>query len=117
MKAAARRRVREVGRVPWNPGQLLQRPADGRKRAHQTHRVRVAGMGEDLLRAADLRDLARVHHRQPVREMADQRHVVGHEDRGEADLLLQLLDLEHQRALRDDVERRRGLVHDDEVGL
>ena len=48
--------------------------------------------------------------------MAHERHVVRDEDDREAEPLLKLLDLRHQRALGDDVERRGRLVHDHEVG-
>jgi hypothetical protein len=41
---------------------------------------------------------------------------VGDEDDAEAELGLELLDLHHQRALRDDVKRRCWLVHDHQVG-
>ncbi len=63
----------------------------------------------------ELGDLPRVHDHQPVREVPDQRHVVGHEDDAEAEFGLQFLDLDHERALSDDVERRGRLVHDHQV--
>ena len=59
---------------------------------------------EEIARLAQLDDLAGIHHGQPVGEVADQGHVVGDEEGGEADLALQLLDLQHQRALSDHVE-------------
>ena len=50
-----------------------------------------------------------------VGEVADERHVVGDEDDRESELPLQVLDLHHQRTLRDDVERRGRLVHDHQI--
>ena len=41
---------------------------------------------------------------------------MGDEDRRKAELSLELLDLQHQGALRDHVERRCRLVHDHELG-
>ena len=41
---------------------------------------------------------------------------MGDEDHGKAESLLQLLDLHHQRPLRDHIERGRWLVHDHELG-
>ena len=49
------------------------------------------------------------------RVAAHDRHVVGHEDDGEAELALEVLDLGHQRSLGHDVERRGRLVHDHEL--
>ena len=75
-----------------------------------------AGVSNTVRVGAGLDHLAGVHHQQLVGEVADQRHVVGDEDDREAELLLQFLDLHHQRPLGDDVQRRRRLVHDDQVG-
>ena len=89
--------------------------AERGKGREQPLRVGVERPLEQLLRLRQLRDLAGVHHEQPVGEVAHERHVVRHEDHREPQLPLQLLDLHHERALRDDVERRGRLVHDHEL--
>ena len=64
-----------------------------------------------------LDDLARVHDRDPVCELEQQRQVVRDEEHGEPKLALERLDLLQDLALHDDVERGRRLVHDDQLGL
>ena len=109
-------RVAEPG-----PGALRgSRPApawarDGRERVHQAAGVRMQGPSKIALGGGRLGDLARVHDHHAVGVAADDRHVVGHEDHGEPEASLELPDLGHQRALRDDVERRGRLVHDHEL--
>src|SRR5436305_10300682 len=62
-------------------------------------------------------DLSRVHDRDAVGELEQEREVVRDEEDGEAEVPLQLLDLLEDLALHDDVERRRRLVEDDELGI
>ncbi len=57
-------------------------------------------------------DLARVHDRDAVGELEQQREVVRDEEDGEAELVLELPYLLEDLTLDDDVERGRGLVHD-----
>ena len=64
---------------------------------------------------AELSHLAGIHDHHAIGVVRDDRHVMRDEDDGEAELLLQLLDLGHQRALRDDIERRSRLIHDHEL--
>ncbi len=59
--------------------------------------------------------LTRVHHHEAVGKVPDERDVVGDEDHGEPEAILQVLDLAHERALGHDVESRGGLVHDHEL--
>ena len=63
-----------------------------------------AGLLEDLVAGADLDDLAEVHHRHPVGDVAHHRQVVGDEEVGEAELVLQLLEQVHDAGL--DATRR-----------
>ena len=63
-----------------------------------------------------LDDLARVHDRDAVRELEQQREVVRDEEDRAAEVALQVLDLLEDLALHDDVERRRRLVHDQQLG-
>ena len=64
----------------------------------------------------DLDDPAEVHHRHAVAHVADHRHVVGDQQHGERELLLQVLEqVEHGR-LHGHVERRHRLVGDQQLG-
>ena len=64
-----------------------------------------------------LHDLARVHDRDPVRELEQQREVVRDEEDREAEVALEILDLLEDLALHDHVERGRRLVHDHQLGV
>ena len=103
----------------WRSGRLgrQQPPARARHRIDQRASVGVAGPGEDLVRRILLDDAAAVDHGDPVGDAGDQREVVRDVERGDARLLLQLGE-EPQDLLRgDDVERRRGLVEEDALGV
>jgi hypothetical protein len=67
---------------------------------------------DDVLGRPLLDQVACVQHEYPVGDVAGARDVVRHEDHGEAEPALQLLDLHHERPLGDDVEGGRRLVHD-----
>ena len=73
-------------------------------------RVLVDGVGRP-----ELHDLAQVHDRDPVGDVADDAEVVGDEEVGEAELLLQVLEQVEDLGLDRDVERRDGLVGDDQL--
>ena len=92
-------------------------PVSGGNELEQPDGVRVQRVGEELLRLGQLDDLARVHDRDPVGELEQQRQVVRDEQHREAELALQLLELLQDLALDDDVERGRRLVHDHELRL
>ena len=117
-EAAAGRRVDRARHVTreHDPGALAAR--DGlRVGREEGHRVRVQRPGEELVRGRDLDDAAQVHHGDAVGDVADDREVVGDEDVGEVELLLEVDEqVEHLRLDRD-VERRDGLVGDDELRL
>src|SRR5215471_2701519 len=97
----------QVRRPAGDAGQRDPLAPDRGERLHQADAVGVARGVEASPGSARLGDLAGVHHDEPLREVADQRHVVGDEDDREAELSLQVLDLHHQRALRHHVERCR----------
>jgi len=71
----------------------------------------------DLGGRADLEQLAGVHHRDPVRQLEQQGQVVGDEDDGEAELLLELHDLGQDVALHHHVECRGRLIHNHDLGI
>ena len=79
--------------------------------------VGVPGPRVDLVAGALLDDLAEVHHRDPVGDVAHDRQVVGDEDVGEAELVLQHLEQVDDAGLDRHVERRHGLVEHDQLGL
>ena len=73
--------------------------------------------GEELVGRCDLDDPAEVHHRDAIRDVADDREIVGDEHVGEVELALQLdQQVQHLRLDRD-VERGDRLVRDDELRL
>lgn len=79
--------------------------------------VLVGGLGEDLLCAADLHDASGSHHCDPVAEVHRLVEVVGDEDDRLAELLLDLDELLLHLAADQRVERREGLVHEQDVGV
>src|SRR5690606_16918742 len=81
-------------------------------------RLRV-GVGRgvvDLPVGADLDDLAQIHHRDPVGDVAHHRQVVGDEDVGQVELVLQPFEQVHDLRLDRHVERGDRLVTDDDLG-
>ena len=50
---------------------------------------RMLGVAEDLRLGPHLDDLAQIHHRHPVRDVVDHRHVVADEEIGHVELFLQ----------------------------
>ncbi len=65
----------------------------------------------------ELDDLAEVHDRDPVRDLADDREVVGDEDVGQVEVVLEVLQQVEDLRLNRDVERRHRLVADDQLRL
>src|SRR5262249_40037192 len=82
-------------------------------RREQRARVRVPRLAEQALRLALLDDLAEVHHRDAVGEVADHAEVVGDEEVGEAELALEVAQEVQDLRLDRDVERRGRLVADE----
>ena len=80
-------------------------------------RVRVLRVRGEALGRRGLDDLSCVHDRDPVCELEQQREVVRDEEHGEPEVPLERLHLLQDLALHHDVERRRRLVHDDELRL
>ena len=117
VEAAARRRVAEIGRRAGDARERQDRPRERRERAHQPVRVRMQRVPEEDVRGRGLDDLARVHDRDAIAELDEQREVVRDEQHREAEAPLELLELLQDLALHDHVERRRRLVHHDQLGL
>ncbi len=86
-------------------------------RREECLRVRVQRPQEEILRGGELDDLAEIHHRDPVGDVADDGEVVRDEEIGEVELLLQLDEQVQDLGLDRDVERGDRLVGDDELRL
>ena len=72
---------------------------------------------EQCSSVGELRDATEVHDRDPVADVLDHAHVVGHEEIGQPKLALQLLEQVQDLGLDRHVERGDGLVADDQVGF
>ena len=93
----------------------LLRP--GGEGAQQAPGVGVAGIVEDLLRRAQLHDLSGVQHRHTVGHIGHDAQVMGDEDDGVFELLLQVLDELEDLRLDGHVQGRGGLVADEDLWL
>ena len=115
---AARRRVQRGWHLTLEQDAVaaLRRVQLGRRR-HQRRGVGVIGPVENRLGWPGFDDPTEVHHRHPVGDVPHHRQVVGDEDVGDLQLLLQLVEqVEHLR-LHGQVQRRHGFVADDHVGV
>ena len=88
-----------------------------RRGRHQGGGVRVQRPVERRLGGALLDDPAEVHHHHPVGHVPHDGQVVGDEQVGDAELLLQLVEQVQHLRLHREVERRDRLVADDHVGV
>ncbi len=77
----------------------------------------MARRGEQRVLVRVLHDPPEVHHRHAGGDVLDHREVVGDEDVGEAEPLLQVLQQVHDLRLDRHVQRRHRLVADDEPRL
>ena len=117
--APARRvdRARKVA-LQHDPGPLLLtlwiRDRHGRE---QGVRVRVERGRVDHLARRGLDDVAEVHDRDAVRDLPDDREVVGDEEVGDPELALEVPQEVEDLGLDRDVERRDRLVADDQLRL
>ena len=112
---AAGRLVVQIGNVARNHGQLARSGALPRRIAFQKRTgVGMRGLMEDRAHRAGLDHLARVHHHYLVAELGDQAEIVrDHHDR-RLQLAPELADQVDDLRLHGDVQRRRGLVGDEE---
>ena len=72
-------------------------------------------MGVDLVDVDDLRERSQVHDTNAVADVLDDGEVLGDEEVGEPQLLLEIVEQVEDLALDRDVERRDRLVAHDEV--
>ncbi len=117
VEPAAGRWISEIRRGAADAGQALTGPAQRREGREQPARVRVERVRPEAARLRGLDDRARVHDRDPVRGLDQQREIVRDEEHRKLPLPLKLLNTLQDLALDDDVQCRRGLIEDDQLGL
>ena len=113
--SAARRRSPAAGARGWAArrgwsSSRTPRDAAMHGGAEQALRVGVQRRAHQGADRALLDEAAGVHHRDPVGDLAGDAEVVGHEDHAHAHLLLELAQQQQDLDLHGRVERRRGLV-------
>ena len=114
---AARRRPAQVGRRAVDRDEAVEHDVDPRRRPQQPDRVRMGRSGVEVGGRGVLDDLAGVHHRDPVAHAGDDAEVVGDQQHGDAEALLQVGEEVEDLRLDRDVERRRRLVGDEQLGF
>jgi hypothetical protein len=77
----------------------------------------VTRIAEDLLALAFLDDLAQIHHRDPVAQMANDGEVVRDEDNAERETLSQVMKELKDGGLHRYVESRNGFIGDEHLGF
>ena len=82
----------------------------------QCFRIGMHRRLKDLLHRSGLDDLAHIHHRHSVANMANDTQVMGDEQIGQMQLFLELAEQVEDLGLNGHVERRHRLVGDDQVG-
>ena len=118
VEVAARRRVDRARHVaaeddPLAP--LLDHRVRNRHGGEQRLGVRVQRLIVEIVAGRHLHDLAEVHHGDAVGDVLDDREVVGDEQVGQSELILQVLEQVDDLGLNRHVQRRDRLVRDDEV--
>ena len=116
------RSVRFIACAPPSMKSSITGSRTGRRSRRGRHcssalRVRILRILEHALRGALLLDLAVAHHDDVVGDLAHHGEVVRDEEHRHLVLLLQRADQVEDLLLDRDVERRRGLVGDQELGL
>ena len=120
MKPASRRRIHRAGHfadddAAWAGG-FDCRVGDWHRR-QQGLGVGVQGVYVDRVAGGDFDNPAEVHHGDAVADVADHRQVVGDEQIGQAQALLQFDKHFDDLGLDRHVQGRDGLVADDQAGL
>src|SRR5215469_4843677 len=116
------------GSHSWDPGQpdplaacpdaaLAAHRLGHRYGGHQRDGVRVVWRGVQRVPPRDLHQLAEVHHRDSVADVPVDRQIVSDHDVGQAELVLQVLQQVHHLRLDGYVQRRHGLVRDNQLRL
>jgi len=87
---------------------------DGR---HQRLGVRMHGAQIDFVAVSQFHDFAQIHHSHAVADVANHAEIVGNEDIGEAELVLEFFQQVDDLGLNGDIQRGDGLIADDQVGI
>ena len=93
------------------PGASL---CDLRDRTHEPDGIRVLGRVNDFAHRTDFGQASRVHYRHTVGSFRDDAHIVRHQHHGGAALAAQALEQANDLRLDGNVQRRGGLVCDDQ---
>jgi hypothetical protein len=118
VEVAAARRVDGAGYVALEHDSLALRQRIGNRHGREQRlRVGVDRAVVKLLGRRKLDDLAEVHDRDAVGDMPDDAEIVGDEDIGQRELVLQVVEQVHDLRLNRDVECRDGLVGHDQPGV
>src|SRR5829696_649219 len=119
VEVAARRRLHRARHLALHYAPARPAPAriGDRRRGEQRLRIGVERAREQAALVGQLDDPAEVHHRDAVAHVPHHGEIVADEQVSEAVLVLQIdEEVEHLRLHRD-IERRDGLVGDDDVGI
>src|SRR5699024_9647699 len=84
---------------------------------HQRLGVGVQRIVVQLIAIGQLDDLAEIHHGDPYGDVSNDRKVVGDEEIGQPELVLQILEQVDDLRLNRDIERGNRLVADDEIRI
>lgn len=110
IKAAACRHMEQIGSLAVDARQVLVRPGRVRQRRQQPLRIRMSRPIKDIFYKPLLDDAASIHDVYAPAHLGDDAEVVGNEDDGHAQPLLQLLNQRQYLRFRRHVESRRRLV-------
>src|SRR3990170_3211834 len=80
-------------------------------------RIGVSGVFVDLVLVTEFDDLPEVHHRHPVGDVPHHGQIVGDEDVGQPELVLNVLQQVHHLGLYRDVQSRDRLIANDDLGI
>ncbi len=120
MEVAAGRRVDRAWHVTTENDPLAPLLDHGVRNGHRGEKrlgVGVERIVVERVAVGHLDDLAEVHHRNTVGNVLHHREVMGDEQVGEAELVLQVFEEVNDLGLDRNVQRRDGFVGDDEVGV
>ena len=115
--SASRRRPAQVGRCSLDRDEPIEDDVDPRRRPQQTGRVRVGRRGVEVGGGGVLDDLAGVHHGDAVAHPGDDAEVVGDQQHGDVEALLQVGEEVEDLGLDRHIERGRRLVGDEQLRL
>ena len=120
MEAAPAGRVGRAGQITGEQDPLttvLDDRVGDRDGRHQRPRVGVQRGGIEVVGSGLLYEGAEIHHADPVADVLDDGEVVGDDEIGQAEGVLQLLQQVDHLGLHRDIERRDRLIGHDQLGV